>query len=669
MSSTGGGAAPAAPLAYGSAAEVLAWGESFPVAEADAWLAAQGERLGRELPAREALERLRLKSLRAESFFPSAYTGGEAVEDLPPLLALVWKTLREVQLQGAEAPAGSYAAFAMPRDLCLLELEGLCRTSSSWLVTPKDDGVRALVLVLYDKPFAILRGKPWVTDLCPEMSFLASAAGPAAGPQEMLLLDTERVELAPGTTIYRVCDLLACGQRSYLSLPFGQRLWLRDVLLKAHFSHGARPRREDWPCLVTKTFVPLRDLQRDLLPQLERPAGARGWGFFERGSGAWGQDAHECRVPVDGLVFARGDAPYRGGGQRALRKWKFEQPTLDLEVLRAVRHERGYWVCWGLRCPALRPWRPALHSEVAFDWALIGQAARRAVEDYWGAWLLRGPAPGAAGPGPENTFYAPHHELRLVNKQARTLPGAWACCHYRQKDGVWRVVRLILEAMPGDQHTAESRAWPVDWVREPGRPGAGGGQPAVCSLPLALEELLRYKEAGARADLTPRTLCFRVCGTDVQEAGSVVGLAYALPWQDHALGLEGTGPLPPAAGDTQTFAAPALAASYTHEELQQLRPVPGAVWEVALTAGPAGWHPRPLHPRAKKEANFHTTVLQALRAVASCATLDSLLALDLGHAGTAAAAAPAPSAPPPADGAAPAKRRRKSELPAAVAPR
>eukprot|EP00808_Paulinella_micropora_P025524 g36206.t1 len=360
-------------------------------------------------------------------------------------------------------------------------------------------------------PFAILRGKPWVTDLCPEVSFLAGGtAGP--GPRDLWLLDTERVEVAPGTILYRVCDLLACGRRSYMSLPFWQRLWLRDVLLKAHSCGDARPRREDWPCLATKAFVPLRDLQRDLLPRLERPDDARGWGFVEPGGGD--------RVPVDGLVFARGDAPYRGGGQRALRKWKFEQPTLDLEVLRSARTERGYWVCWGLRCPALRPWRPALHSEVAFDWALIGQGARRAVEDYWGAWLLRGPPP--AHPGLEATFYAPHHELCLVNRQARALPGA----------------------MPGDQHTEDSRAWPVDWVREPGR-AAGQGQPSVCSLPQAIEELLRYKEAGAGANLTPRNLCFRVCGTDVQEAGFVVGLAYALPWQDHAVGLEGGGPLPP----------------------------------------------------------------------------------------------------------------------------
>eukprot|EP00808_Paulinella_micropora_P014833 g76010.t1 len=79
------------------------------------------------------------------------------------------------------------------------------------------------------------------------------------------------------------------------------------------------------------------------------------------------------------------------------------------------------------------------------------------------------------------------------------------------------------------------------------------------------------------------------------------------------------------------------------------------IWEVALTAGPAGWHPRPLHTRAKKEANLHTTVLQALRAVASCATLDSLLALDLGPG---AAAPPGGPGGPPGGARPPAKRRR-----------
>eukprot|EP00808_Paulinella_micropora_P014835 g76012.t1 len=494
----------------------------FPVAEADAWLAAQGERLSQEPPPRELLERVRLKSLRADAFFPPACTGGDSVEDLPPLPALVWQTLKEVQSRGAEASSGgSYTAFAMPRDLCLLELEGLCRTSSSWLVTPKDDGVRALLLVLYDKPFAIMRGKQWVTDLCPEVSFLAGGTADP-GPRDLLLLDTERVEVAPGTIIYRVCDLLPCGRRSYMSLPFGQRLWLRDMLLKAHFSGDARPRREDWPCLATKTFVPLRDLQRDLLPRLERPDDARGWGFVEPGGGD--QDTDGCRVPVDGLVFARGDAPYRGGGQRALRKWKFEQPTLDLEVLRSARTERGYWVCWGLRCPALRPWRPALHSEVAFDWASSGRG------QAGGGGLLGGVAAARAAPGP------PRAGGHLLRAAPRTLP--------REPAGQGTARGLGLLPLPAEGRAHGRQPGLAGGLGARARPGRRPG-PAVRVPAQAIEELLRYKEAGAGANLTPRNLCFRVCGTDVQEAGSVVGLAYALPWQDHAVGLEGGRAAPP----------------------------------------------------------------------------------------------------------------------------
>eukprot|EP00808_Paulinella_micropora_P021843 g10543.t1 len=109
-------------------------------------------------------------------------------------------------------------------------------------------------------------------------------------------------------------------------------------------------------------------------------------------------------------------------------------------------------------------------------------------------------------------------------------------------------------------------------IEEPGQ-GVFHCQPPVCSLQQTVEELLRFNTS-----LTPLSLCFRVCGTDVQERPGrwyLIGLAYALQWQDHAVGLDSDGSLPPASKACQTFPAPVFSSYHTHEELQDRGPGPG----------------------------------------------------------------------------------------------
>eukprot|EP00808_Paulinella_micropora_P014673 g47488.t1 len=115
---------------------------------------------------------------------------------------------------------------------------------------------------------------PIFQELDPEAPF-----GDVPGMPIFLLLDAECVELvqhgepsrSAAKKLHRVCDLLACNDRTYTGLPFTARLELRDALLKHVLKDVQHPVLQT---LLSKPFEPFHRLQHELLDLTERRGGA-----------------------------------------------------------------------------------------------------------------------------------------------------------------------------------------------------------------------------------------------------------------------------------------------------------------------------------------------------------------------------------------------------------
>jgi len=492
------------------------------------------------------------------------------------------ETLRSYLMSLAFAALGLDASsparlFAMPRDVCAHELGLICKKADTWLVAPKDDGVRVLLVFLKGKCFFIKRDKPYVEDVEQDAPFDESDAKTL-----FFLLDAELVKnAATNAQVLRVSDLLAHNQRSFSELPFARRLQLRELLLASVGSISKCPALRK---LVCKQFFELEGAA-DKLSALQPK------------NGRWYYAQGDCRVPVDGLIFARAGDPYRGGVQHGLCKWKFS-PTVDLG-LGCVAGPRAAFFA-GAPVPAPRvPLQ--LHYELYFDRALTSTAAGALLREYWSLWSAHAPHQEPASA--EESFCAPKSEAPLVFPRSAALPGAWGECKYNRAKGAWVPSSFVLAGLPLNKHTAESPRWPVRWLRTPGvSGGAAAGPPIVATPQQVVEELMRQ-----RAGLPPRKLFLRLTGCQDQRDVTHVGLAYSVPCAELA-----------PVGTERASANLALLNAAVAPHASQ------GVWEIQLTEQGTA---QLLARRQKDRPNFHTTAMQALRASAAGTKLQEVLAM------------------------------------------
>ncbi len=163
---------------------------------------------------------------------------------------------------------------------------------AEYLVSPKIDGVRVMILVLYSRL--------WVLTRCMDVFPGAEIAG-----FDRMLFDCE---YSPEANVYYVYDCISAPHARYVGhLPITERM--REVEPLGFALHRLfRPQK----------FLPWQDL------------------------GELWDERTERTCKIDGLIFTPRNAPYRLGINYKLYKWKpADANTVDLQYRRGQLHCRG----------------------------------------------------------------------------------------------------------------------------------------------------------------------------------------------------------------------------------------------------------------------------------------------------------------------------------------